>query len=150
MNSNWYPHLTVATIVEQSGKYLIVEEFSHGVKVYNQPAGHLEEDESLTEAAARETLEETGWHVRIDALVGFYLYTSETNNTTYFRCCFKATALEYDKNYTLDKGIIGPVWLSLDELRKQQHRLRSPLVIRCIEDCQSGKCISLDSISTIR
>jgi 8-oxo-dGTP pyrophosphatase MutT (NUDIX family) len=147
MNCNWYPHLTVATIVERSGKYLIVEELSDGIKVFNQPAGHLEQNETLVEAAVRETLEETGWHVKVDALVGFFMHTSGANNITYFRCCFIATALEHDKNYSLDEGIIGPVWLTLDQLKQHKHKLRSPLVLQCIEDYEAGKRFSLDSIS---
>ena len=147
MNSNWYPHLTVATIVEQSGKYLMVEELSDGAEVINQPAGHLEQNETLVDAAIRETLEETGWHVRIDSLVGFYLHTSGLNNTTYFRCCFVATALEHDTSYTLDEGIIGPNWLTLEQLKSQKHKLRSPLVIECIEDYIAGKRLPLSSIS---
>jgi ADP-ribose pyrophosphatase YjhB (NUDIX family) len=147
MNCNWHPHLTVATVVEQSGKYLIVEELSDGIKVFNQPAGHLEQNETLIEAAVRETLEETGWHVKIESLVGFFMYTSEANNITYLRCCFIATALEHDKDYILDEGIIGPVWLSLEELNEQKNKLRSPLVTQCIEDYEAGKRFSLDSIS---
>jgi ADP-ribose pyrophosphatase YjhB (NUDIX family) len=53
------PHITVATIVERAGKFLMVKEKSGGRLVYNQPAGHVELNESLLDAAIRETLEET-------------------------------------------------------------------------------------------
>ena len=55
------PHVTVATIIEDNGRFLMVEELAEGRAVFNQPAGHLEADESLIQAALRETLEETGW-----------------------------------------------------------------------------------------
>ena len=68
----WQPDVTVATVVVRDGRLLMVEENAGGQLVLNQPAGHLEPDESLIEAALRETLEETGWDVRLSAFVGAY------------------------------------------------------------------------------
>ena len=56
----WQPDVTVATVVVDGGRLLMVEESVGGRLVLNQPAGHLEPDESLIEAALRETREETG------------------------------------------------------------------------------------------
>ena len=57
----WQPDVTVATVVVHDGRLLCVEEEANGRGlVINQPAGHLEPDESLPDAALRETLEETG------------------------------------------------------------------------------------------
>lgn len=133
MSHRWKPNTTVATIVEQNNRFLFVEEISNNQQVLNQPAGHLEEDESLIAAAYRETLEETGWHVKPTALVGIYIYHSKLNHTTYHRYCFAAQAERQEINAQLDDGIIGPVWLSLEEL-KQRPDLRSPMVITCVED----------------
>ena len=72
---DWQPHITVATVIEDDGRFLFVEEFKAGRMVLNQPAGHLEANESLREAALRETLEETGWEVKLTGLLGIYLYT---------------------------------------------------------------------------
>lgn len=149
MTDLWYPHLTVATIVEKNGKFLIVKELSDGKVVLNQPAGHLDENETLFDAAVRETLEETGWHVKVEALVGFYLYSSPTNNTTYFRALFTAAALNEEANYTLDDGILEAQWLSLEEIKQQQSILRSPMVLTCIEDYLAGKRLPLDTISHV-
>jgi 8-oxo-dGTP pyrophosphatase MutT (NUDIX family) len=137
----------VATIIESNGKYLMVKEISNGKTVLNQPAGHLDEDETLMNAAIRETLEETGWHVRIDGLVGFYLHTSPHNKTTYFRTLFVATALNHDKERDLDKGILEAPWLTLEEIKEHTKMLRSPMVLQCIEDYQSGKRLPLECIS---
>ena len=68
----WQPDVTVATIVVRDGQLLMVEERANGALVLNQPAGHLEPDESLLDAALRETREETGWEVRLTAFVGAY------------------------------------------------------------------------------
>lgn len=147
MTDLWYPHLTVATIIERDGHFLMVKEVSEGEVVFNQPAGHLEKDETLFEAAVRETLEETSWHVNIDALVGLYLYTSPQNNVTYFRALFAATALGHDPDRELDEGILEAPWLSLEQIKERTDELRSPLVLKCIEDYIDGKRLPLDSIS---
>ncbi len=133
------PHVTVATIVEDQGRFLLVEETADGRAVFNQPAGHLEADESLMQAAIRETLEETGWDVELTALTGIYLYTAPSNGVTYQRVCFAAKALQQRDNYQLDDGIIGPQWLTRDELAAQPERWRSELVLRCIDDYLSGE-----------
>ncbi len=147
MTDAWHPHLTVAVIVEVGGKFLIVKEISDDKVVLNQPAGHVEENETLFEAAQRETLEETGWHVRIESLVGFYLYRSPDNNTTYFRTLFSAAPLKKESNATLDDGILEAQWLSLEEIQQQQSMLRSPMVLTCIEDYLAGKRLPLEYIS---
>lgn len=141
----WTPHATVATIVEQNGTYLLVEEMVNGKTVLNQPAGHIEENESILDAALRETLEETGWTVKLTALVGIYNYQAD-NGVTYYRFCFAADALGAEPDARLDDGIIGPVWLSLDELESRRPQWRSPLVRRCIEDFAAGKRYPLDLI----
>ncbi|WP_017132370.1 NUDIX domain-containing protein, partial [Pseudomonas agarici] len=84
----WQPHITVATVVEDNGRFLLVEELQNGQVVFNQPAGHLDPDESLSEAAIRETLEETGWDVELTGVIGIYLYTAPSNGVTYQRVCF--------------------------------------------------------------
>ncbi|MEK1938788.1 MAG: NUDIX hydrolase [Pseudomonas sp.] len=133
------PHVTVATIVEDQGRFLLVEETADGRAVFNQPAGHLEADESLMQAATRETLEETGWDVELTAVTGIYLYTAPSNGVTYQRVCFAAKALQQRDNYQLDDGIIGPQWLTRDELAAQPERWRSELVLRCIDDYLGGE-----------
>lgn len=133
------PHVTVATVVENQGRFLLVEETADGRAVFNQPAGHLEADESLMQAAIRETLEETGWDVELTAVTGIYLYTAPSNGVTYQRVCFAAKALQQRDNYQLDDGIIGPQWLTRDELAAQPERWRSELVLRCIDDYLSGE-----------
>lgn len=132
------PHVTVATIVEDQGRFLLVEELAGGRAVFNQPAGHLEADESLMQAALRETLEETGWDVELTGVTGIYLYTAPSNGVTYQRVCFSAKALRRHPERQLDEGIIGPRWLSRDELAAQPERWRSELVLRCIDDYLEG------------
>lgn len=139
------PHLTVATIVEDRGRFLMVEECQDGRTVLNQPAGHLEADESLIEAAQRETLEETGWTVEITSLVGLYLFTAR-NGITYQRTCFAGRPLAHDPARTLDDGIIGAHWMTLDQLQNTPNELRSHLVLDCIRDYLEKPHYPLDLI----
>ena len=138
------PHITVATVIEKDGRFLFVKEHAEERVVLNQPAGHLEMDESLIQAAIRETLEETGWDIEITQLIGIYLYTAPSNNVTYQRACFAGRALAQRENHQLDEGIIAPVWLSRDELIEQQALWRSPMVLRCIDDYLAGERFSLE------
>ena len=139
--TTWTPHVTVATVVEKDGRFLFVEEYSEGFShsVFNQPAGHVEVNESLIQAAVRETLEETGYIVDIDQLVGIYTYTPPMYpDRTYYRFCFLAHIVEQQDNAVLDQDIIRAVWMSLDELQETA-RARSPLVIKCLQDVLAGQ-----------
>ncbi|WP_122669878.1 NUDIX hydrolase [Pseudomonas viridiflava] len=140
----WQAHVTVATIVEDQGRFLFVEEMKGGRAVLNQPAGHLDPNESLQRAAVRETLEETGWDVELTSVVGIYLYTAPSNGVTYQRICFAAKALRHNCEYQLDHGILGAIWLTRDELLAQQVRWRSELVMRCLDDYLDAEHFSLD------
>ncbi|MGE8360224.1 NUDIX hydrolase [Pseudomonas sp.] len=136
---SWNPHITVATVIEDQGRFLFVEELKGGRLVLNQPAGHLEPDESLREAALRETLEETGWDVELTGLLGIYLYTAPSNGVTYQRICFIARPLRHHPERALDTDISGITWLNRDELASQPERWRSELVLRCVDDYLAGE-----------
>ncbi|MDH1012665.1 NUDIX hydrolase [Pseudomonas nicosulfuronedens] len=136
----WLAHVTVATIVEDQGRFLLVEEMSADKKqVFNQPAGHLEANETLLEAAVRETLEETGWDVELTAVTGIYLYTAPSNGVTYQRVCFAARPVRHHPERALDDGILGARWMTREELAAQPERWRSHLVLRCIDDYLEGE-----------
>ena len=143
----WLPHITVATIVEDNGRFLMVEEHKAGRNVLNQPAGHLEANETLLEAALRETLEETAWDVELTGIVGIYLYTAPSNGVTYQRICFAARPLKHHPERALDSDIVRAVWLTRDELLAAPERWRSELVPQCIDDYLAGP---LHSLSLIR
>ncbi|MCO3513143.1 NUDIX hydrolase [Pseudomonas aeruginosa] len=135
---SWHPHVTVATIVEDQGRFLLVEEQADGREVLNQPAGHLEPAESLLEAALRETLEETGWEVELSAVTGIYLYTAPSNGCLLYTSDAAAEARSVALGGRRSIKIIGPRWLSRDELAAQPQRWRSHLVLRCIDDYLAG------------
>nr|WP_324257572.1 NUDIX hydrolase [Cellvibrio fontiphilus] len=142
----WAPHVTVATIIEQDNRYLMVYEEADGHKVYNQPAGHLDPNETLREAAIRETLEETGWTIELTGVVGVNLYTAPSNGITYFRTTFIARALSHDPQRQLDTGIIEALWLSYEELVARKHQLRSPMTLQIIEEYRAGRRFPLEVV----
>lgn len=140
----WQPDVTVATVVVDDGRLLMVEESVSGRLVLNQPAGHLEPEETLVAAALRETLEETGWEVRLTAFVGAYQWTApvrpgEVNGRHYLRFAFAAEPVRHFPERPLDEGIARALWLTPAELKAETLRHRSPLVWRTAADFLAGR-----------
>lgn len=143
----WKPNVTVAAVLEREGKFLLVEEETDEGIRFNQPAGHLECRESLTDAVIREVLEETGYRFVPQYLIGVYNWRNEARDVTYLRFSFAGEITGHDAQRPLDEGIIAARWLTLDEIRALEARHRSPLILRCIEDWQAGKRYPLDLIT---
>jgi 8-oxo-dGTP pyrophosphatase MutT (NUDIX family) len=143
----WKPNATVAAIIERDGKFLLVEEETDDGIRYNQPAGHLDDGESLPEACARETLEETAWRFEPTELVGIYQWGPASKpDLTYLRFAFAGTLGVFEEGRTLDEGIICAVWKTPAEIEADQALHRSPLVWRCVQDYLSGRRYPLDLI----
>jgi 8-oxo-dGTP pyrophosphatase MutT (NUDIX family) len=141
MTDIFKPSVTVAAIIERDGRFLLIEEeTSEGVKL-NQPAGHLDPNESLEQAVVREALEETAHEFIPTALVGMYMsrYHSKSRGTdvTYLRFTFCGHAgRELDQ--PLDDGILRTLWMTRDEIAATADRHRSPIVLQCVDDYLSG------------
>lgn len=146
--THWHPHVTVASVVAREGRLLMVEESIGGSRVLNQPAGHLEPGESLAEAAARETLEETGWDIRLDAFIGCYQWQAP-NGSDFLRFAFAGTALAHHPERPLDEGIERALWLAPEQLRTEAHRHRSPLVWQVVADWLAGRRQPLDLVRSL-
>jgi len=144
----WNPDVTVAAIVVRDSRFLMVEERISGRLVLNQPAGHLEDRETLLDAAIREAREETAWRFHPAALVGTYLWRSPAGRS-FLRFAFCGDVDDHRPHQSLDKGIVRAVWMTQAELLAQPARLRSPLVMRCIEDFLAGKRQPLDSVACL-
>jgi 8-oxo-dGTP pyrophosphatase MutT (NUDIX family) len=138
----WKPSVTVAAIIERDGRFLLIEEeTSEGIR-FNQPAGHLDPNETLPQAVVRETLEETAHDFTPTALIGIYMsrYVSArtAQEVTYLRFAFTGElGRAYDQ--PLDDGILRTVWMTYDEVLACESRHRSPLVLQCIQDYLAGK-----------
>lgn len=150
MERSWKPNVTVAAVVERGGRFLLVEEETVDGLRFNQPAGHLERGESLVEAVVRETLEETAHGFVPNALVGIYQWPRPDGEITYLRFAFCGEAGMCDPARKLDDGIVRAVWMSFDEISACRARLRSPLVLQCIEDFVAGRRYGLELLRHYR
>jgi len=143
----WKPHVTVAAVIEQDGKFLLVEEHTAQGLMFNQPAGHLESDESLIAGVSREVMEESARDFEPQYLIGIYRWHSQSANVTYLRFAFGGRVRAHFPERPLDEGIVHAIWMSPEEIRATQSRHRSPLILRCVEDYLAGKRYPLEILT---
>ncbi|WP_311223221.1 MULTISPECIES: NUDIX hydrolase [unclassified Acidovorax] len=152
MPHRWKPNVTVAAIVEQNGRFLLVEEDTADGLRLNNPAGHLDPGESPVQGCIREVLEETACDFAPTALVGVYLNrftrTRTGDDITYLRFAFAGSVGPVHAWRTLDDGIVRTVWMTLEEIECCADRHRSPLVLQCIRDYLAGQRFPIDLIHT--
>jgi 8-oxo-dGTP pyrophosphatase MutT (NUDIX family) len=142
----WKPDVTVAAVVERDGRFLLVEERIRGRLVFNQPAGHLEDGESLVQAVVRETLEETAWGFTPQWLLGVYQWRSRRGSST-LRFAFTGSVHGFDTSRELDPPVIATHWLTRAEIETRAASLRTALVLRCIDDYLRGVRLPLDALA---
>ena len=138
------PHVTVACVVHAQGKFLVVEETIRDKVLWNQPAGHLEADETLVQAAKRELWEETG----IDAAPQHFIRMHQwiaPDNTPFLRFLFAIELNEMCATEPHDSDIDRCLWVTAEEILTAAN-LRSPLVAESIRSYQSGQHLPLATI----
>ena len=145
----WKPHATVAAIIEQDNRFLIIEEEVSGDIQYNQPAGHVEDGESFIDAVVRETLEEAARDFTPDYVTGVYLWKHPGNQESFIRVAFCGQITAHYPEQALDDGIITTHWMSRDEVAAMGDKLRSPMVLHCIDDYIAGKQYPLDLLNHV-
>jgi 8-oxo-dGTP pyrophosphatase MutT (NUDIX family) len=143
------PDVTVAAVAETAGRFLVVEERINRQLVLNQPAGHVERGETLLAAVAREAREETAWRFQPQALVGVYLWRNPTSGRSILRFAFTGPVTHHDAAQRLDRGIVRTHWLTRNDLQERESRLRSPLVLRCVDDYLAGQRQPLDAVAQL-
>ena len=136
----WKPHVTVAAVIEKDGKFLLVEEETSNGIAFNQPAGHLEESESIISAVKREVNEETAWHFEPEYIIAIQLWRKKPDFPTFLRVCFAGNVHSYKSDQMLDDGIIATHWLNREEIAKKriQKQLRSTLVLTSVDAYMAG------------
>ena len=142
------PNTTVAAVIHHNGKFLFVEEQEKCRVVFNQPAGHLEENESLTTAIKREVLEETGLLVEPDFLCGIYYFHRPDLKLYFLRFCFVVELEQWLKGQPQDDEIIDTHWLTLEQIKEKHSQLRSSMVLECVEDYLAGNKIPLSQLKS--
>jgi 8-oxo-dGTP pyrophosphatase MutT (NUDIX family) len=146
MQRIWKPNVTVAAIVERDGRFLLVEEQTEDGIRFNQPAGHLDQGESLVAACAREAMEETAWQFRPTSLVGVYQWPRPKSDITYLRFAFAGELGNEEAGRPLDEGILRAVWMTPAEIEASQQSHRSPLIWQSVLDWLAGRRYPLDLI----
>lgn len=156
MSDRWKPSVTVAAVIardsDRGPEFLLVEEHTpEGLKL-NNPAGHLDPEESPEEGVIREVLEETTCRFMPDRIVGIYLSRfrrpATGEDVTFVRFAFAGTVEAPDPARRLDDGIVRTLWMTRAELEASRDRHRSPHVLGCVDDYLSGRRLPLDAITT--
>ncbi len=147
--SVWTPHLTVAAVIEHGGWFLMVRERADGAYVYNQPAGHLEPNERLADAVVREVLEETHRHFEPDALVGVYRWVHPVNAETHVRVAFSGRVTAAAPGMPADEAVVRADWWRYQDLQAVEGELRSPMVMRGLDDYRAGHRYPLELLRDI-
>ncbi|HEX5539738.1 MAG TPA: NUDIX hydrolase [Methylophilaceae bacterium] len=143
----WKPNTTVAAIIEQGQKFLLVEEqTADGIRL-NQPAGHLENHETLLQAVIRETSEETAYRFHPEALLGIYQWQHPAKDLTYMRFAFIGSVSDHRPQQQLDDGILRALWMDIADIRASVAIHRSPQVLTCIEHYLAGQRFPLTAIT---
>lgn len=142
------PHVTVATVVQAEGQFLIVEERVRGRATWNQPAGHLEANETLLQAAARELYEETGIEAVPEAFLKLHQWIAP-DNTPFLRFLFTLDLPKVLPTFPQDRDIDRALWLRPEEIVTAK-KLRSPLVAESLRIYQQGTRYPLDILSTFQ
>jgi ADP-ribose pyrophosphatase YjhB (NUDIX family) len=145
----WCPRVTVACVVAEGDRYLMVEEEVNGRLAYNQPAGHLDDQESLVQAAVRETLEETGWSIQLQHFIGVHQWQSREHGHGVVRFSFAGRAISHDPQRPLDTGIRRALWLTRGEIDALGEQLRSPMVLLSIDAWLAGKRLPLSTLASL-
>lgn len=145
----WKPHVTVAAVIEQDNRFLLVEEETFNGLAFNQPAGHLEEGEDLVAAVKREVIEESAWQFEPESVVAIQLWRRAPGYPSFLRVCFDGQCHSHDPEQQLDDGIVATHWLSRDEIAQRQDRLRSPLVLLSVDHYLNGERYPLSMIKSL-
>ncbi len=147
--TRYSPRVTVAAVVHHEGRFLIIEEWVNGKAVLNQPAGHLDPGESLIDALLRETLEESGCIIEASHLISIHHTDAGKPEQSKLRFNFAARLVKQHNDAQLDTSIIAAHWLSLAQIQQQSERLRSTVVIRCIEDYLNDEQLPLSVLRNV-
>ena len=140
-------HVTVAAIIERTGRFLVVEEMDpgHPGPVWNQPAGHVDPGEAILDAVVREVREETGLQFTPTSLVGVYQLLARSGRD-YCRFCFAGTVPDGVEARAEDpEEILACHWLTRDEIAAG--RPRSSVVLKCIDDYLAGVRLPLGAVA---
>ncbi len=135
----WKPHVTVAAVIEKENNFLLVEEQTPKGIEFNQPAGHLEQGETLIAAIKREVNEETAWQFEAESIVALQLWRKNPAYPSFLRVCFTGKVHSYQADQALDEEIISTHWFNYQQIKEKAAQLRSPLVLNSVDSYLAGE-----------
>lgn len=135
----WKPHVTVAAVIKKENKFLLVEEHTNNGIAFNQPAGHLENGESIISAVKREVTEETAWQFQPEYIVAIQLWRKNPEFPSFLRVCFAGKVHSFNDKQSLDDEIIATHWLTREQIAAKQSQLRSRLVLNTVDAYLNGE-----------
>lgn len=147
--NNFDLSVTVSAVIEHGGRFLMIEEMACGSKVINQPAGHLEENETFVDAVTREVKEETGIDFTPTELVGIYRHRQSDIDRTWLRVTFTGDVSGSTNPQPIDKVILAASWMSAEDIRAARARHRSPQVLQSLDDYLAGQRAPLSLINEL-
>jgi 8-oxo-dGTP diphosphatase len=128
----------VAAIIEDDQKRILMvkEAKPKQFGLWNQPAGHVDPDESIEEALLREVREETGYvHLRIDGIARIYYFLEENM----LRMVFRVSVLD-GETIPLADDVLEARWFARDAIEDlmRQGKLRNRRTELAIRDWIAG------------
>lgn len=102
------------TLIPKDGKFLLIKsKVGDAAGLWNNPGGHVEPGESFEECAIRETLEETGYEVKLGRVIGTYNF--EFKGKRFTKVVFEAEIVGGELK--LQEEEIGSArWFALEEI----------------------------------
>ncbi|HJQ08294.1 MAG TPA: NUDIX domain-containing protein [Candidatus Saccharimonadales bacterium] len=133
-------------VLKQADKYILIQEVRHEkTGLFNLPAGTLEVDEDFTQCIQREAKEETGVDIELQHFLGVYQTVIASGSNVVFLVFAGQTAdnaVFASDEHTVIKGFTYDEILELEGPGK----LRSPIVLKAIEDHRNGKVYPLEAV----
>ena len=134
-------------ILEDAGKILLIKSDSH-YPGWDIPGGKLLWSEVILECVHREVLEESGYKIRVQALLGIYQRLTNEDDDDYIRIIFRASLKGKTQKKFKDPEIIKVQWFPIKEILSNRVKVRSPEVIRELAEYNQGKNFPLDVVET--
>ena len=115
--------------IVRDNKILMVQEAKEkAYKKWSIPVGHVEKNENITDAALRETLEETGCKVELKKVLPILMKNDENKNVMIFN--FLSDILEENDEYHTSE-ILETKWLDIEEIKRmKEDEFRSYSVVK--------------------
>ena len=135
-------HLGAGTIIQnQSGEILLVQEGKEHVKrKWNIPSGGYDGDETIEEAAKRETCEETGLEVELEGVIGIYTRDAErTPDVKNVMIVFEATKTGGSLKSGYQDEILDVKYFSPEEINELELRFNFQKILQDFQEKSSEK-----------